>query len=103
MHFQNVQQGQVNKLWESHSIQQEVLLYLPTKTELHFRYYLNLRKIRTLCSFCGKTTLRLKKHRKLMICVLVGISTTLLTKVVSILQNGSGQKHCTCCCLLYTS
>src|ERR1035437_6384867 len=97
MHFQNVRPEPANKLLELHLTLPVVRRYLPTKTELHFHCYLSLQKIQTPCSFCGKTTLESKKHKKSMICVLVGILTIVLMKVASILLNGSGQKHCTYC------
>src|ERR1035437_8460818 len=94
MHFQNVLPEPQNKLLVWHLTLPEVPLYLPTKTEHHFHCYLNLLKTQTLCSYCGKTILRLRKHKKSMTCVPVGILTILHTKVEYILRNGSGQKHC---------
>ena len=55
----------------------------------------SLPKTQTRCSYCGKTTLRLKKRKRLPVCATRRATlTTPATLVVFIPANGSGQKSC---------
>lgn len=55
----------------------------------------SLPKTRTRCSYCGKTTLRLKKRKRLPVCATRRATlTTPATLAVFIPANGSGQKSC---------
>ena len=66
-----------------------------TPTATCWRCARSLPRTRTRCSYCGKTTLRLKKRKRLPVCATRRATlTTPATLVVFIPANGSGQKSC---------
>lgn len=66
-----------------------------TPTVTSWRCARSLPKTRTRCSYCGKTTPRLKKRKRLPVCATRRATlTTPAILAVFIPANGSGQKSC---------